>query len=315
VHRTEIGLADYLLAVGRLRAQDPRLRQRIAKLLGLADSHPFLQDALEEPAEPAPASPAPTLAVEEPPAGQMEPELQDTAVVEAPVWVEPLDAERADLRWPDGLPAGPDFSDTTGTRPEVPSLLAPRLERGIVQLVLASERPGGQLDLDATLTACARLELSPPLPTRSEWSVHGGSDLLVDVSSELAPFADDIDRLLLLADHIGGEATRILYFEHCPGRGVFSEDQPYGSYRPENRRTVVVGAFGSSPARTSAGPEEWRSVIGELRTRVEVVGLCPFEAGRAAFAQLLPMVPWSEATTTNVVTRVLGAREWSSSTS
>jgi hypothetical protein len=52
-----------------------------------------------------------------------------------------------------------------------------------------------------------------------------------------------------------------------------------------------------------------------VRARAEVVGLCPFEAGRAAFAQLLPMVPWSEATTTNVVTRVLGARRWSSSTS
>jgi hypothetical protein len=157
--------------------------------------------------------------------------------------------------------------------------------------VLASERPGGELDLEAILTACARLELSPPLPTRSEWSVHGGSDLLVDVSGELAPFADDIDRLLLLADHIGGEATRILYFERCPGRGVFSEDQPYGPYRPENRRVVVLGAFGSSPARTSAGPEEWRSAIGEMRTRVEVVGLCPFEAGGRPSPSCCPWCP------------------------
>jgi hypothetical protein len=197
----------------------------------------------------------------------------------------------------------------------VPPLLPPLLERGIVQLLLASERAGGELDLDAALIACARLQLETPLPVRPELSVHGGTDLLIDVSDALAPYADDIDRLLLLAEHVGGSATRILYFEHCPGRGVFAEEEPLGRYRAEHRRIVLVGSFAASPARVSAGLEEWWSALDDLREQGEVVGLCPFEAGRAAFAGLIPMVPWTEKTTTTIVTRVLEAGRWSTSTS
>jgi hypothetical protein len=314
VPRREIGIADYVRAVGHLQVQDPHLQRRIAELLGLVEQPGSVEDLDVQPADqPVAATPAAAPDLPVPEAAPAPTRI--AASVDIPVHVEQLDPQRVELMWPAGLPAGPDAGDVSGARPKAPPLLAPRLERAIVQLLLAAQRPGRDLDLDAAVTAWTRLDVDQPLPVLPEWSVHGGCDLLVDVSTALEPFADDVDRLLLVAEHVGGEATRILYFEQCPGRGVFSEEQPHARYRPDRRRTVLVGSFGASPARMSAGREEWWSALQEIRSQTELVGLCPFEEGRAAFASVVPMVPWAEATTTNVVSRVLGGRTWSSWTS
>jgi hypothetical protein len=312
--RREIGMVDYIRAVGHLRARDPRLQRQIAELLGLVEQRgPGEESPTDVPEAPgaAPHPPAPDLPVTE--AAPAAPPVP--ASVDLPVHIEPLDTRRVELSWPTGLPPGPDPSDLPGARPTAPPLLAPRLERAIVQLLLASRRAGSDIDLNAALSAWARLDLDRPLPVLPEWSVHGGTDLLVDVSTALEPFADDIDRLLMMAENVGGEATRILYFEQCPGRGVFSEEQPRARYRPDRRRTLLVGSFGASPARMSAGREEWWSAVREIRDQTELVGLCPFEEGCAAFGSVIPMVRWAEATTTNGVGRVLGERKWSNWTS
>jgi hypothetical protein len=315
VTRTEIGTADYLRALARLEVRDRRVSRRIAELLGLVDA--LGPAAVDEPVESA-GAPVETWVDGDSDAGAGPMALPVPAVstlVDVPLAIEPLDARPVELSWPDNLPVSPHGTDTLGPRPPVPPLVRPRLERGIGQLMLASPRAGRELDLEQTLSAVARLDLGGPLPMRTEWTVHGGCDLLVDVSSALEPFTDDIDRLIRLAENVGGEATRILYFEQCPSRGVFSESEDFDEYRPQRRRTVVVGAFGASPARITAGTAEWMATVNQLRAHAEVVGVCPFEAGRAAFTAVIPMIPWSEATTTTVVGRVLGARQWLSSTS
>ena len=155
------------------------------------------------------------------------------------------------------------------------------------------------------LEDCARLQLADPLPELTEWTVHPGVDLLVDVSGAIAPYDDDVDRLVRTAEQIGGEAARVFYFEHCPGRGTFSDGDD--TFRAE-RRTVVAGAFGFGAARRTAGADEWRTALEALRARTTVVGLCPFARARAEFGRTIPMVPWTEVATTTGVTRVL--RVW-----
>jgi hypothetical protein len=303
--RPRIGIADYVVAIGRLDIADPELRRRVAELLGV-DARQLVLPVREM----TPGTESAT-GIPEPPSAQDSASIKVQPTISAPPRFReiPLDLDALGsgaehgIGWPTDLPDPPESNHTTGPRVPAPPLVSPMLERGIVQLLLATERSSGDLDLHAVLDACARLEVADPLPELIEWTTLGGTDVLVDVSTAMAPFEDDVDRLIQASEHVGGESTRIFYFEQCPGRGVFSDEGP-DEFRPE-RRTVVVGSFGCAPSVRSAGPEEWRHAILALRRRVPVVGVCPFAAARSAFVGLVPMVTWSEATTTTSVARVI----------
>ena len=308
--RTEIGAADFVRAAVSLGAADAEARGRIAGLLGLERLFVAIQAqaTATDPGvpEPSPQPVAPGVAAEteaEPLTESPAPDVASPA--EVPLRIERLDPEPLTLSWPAGLPAPP--AVVGGRLLPSPPLVSPRLERGVVHLLLSSRRAGTGIDADAVVRSLSRLDIADPLPAPWEWSVHAGADVLVDVSSALSPFEDDVERLLRQAENVGGDAVHVWFFEHCPGRGVFGDD-PDQIFQARARRTVVVGAFGARSRRSTAGPLEWAAALDALEPGTELVGVCPFEAGRAGFATRMPMVAWSEATTTGVVVRALRGR-------
>lgn len=309
VHAPQIGLADLVVAAGRLRADAATVRD-IAELLGIAPAPrpestaagsrwkaPVTITTSESPEAPAPTDTSPRI----PPGGPV-----PISVVPAPPrpplppgHVRPL----TDL-----VPAGADPEPRRG-------LFPPATQRALIRGVAASRRADGELDVERAVLALARRQPLRELPRTWLYVAGAGLQLLLDFGEPMEPFAADVRRFPAeLTAALGAESFAPIWFRDAPAADAVwpaDSDVPKRYRAPSpGGRALAVTAFGvrgglqASPATI----ETWLRFEAHLRTqKVPLVALTPLSPRLRprALVQRIPMITWDRNTTVRETTRAL----------
>lgn len=328
--RAEIGLADLLRAwdtLGRnpVRGYDPALGQRpapvrdpamlaaLTQALGLsgrpsAATRPIV-GPVDPPRPPPPESPRPP----PPPVSTAEkanPETGSGALAldpmppiapPAPAWLsgQALDRAAASPR----APAAP--------------LFVPERERALLAAIARRPRAEGEIDAPALIALLARRLLPRALPRRWVPSLRGGVQLILDQSPFMAPFAEDVERLVARMRAVVGAAAGVLWVTELPPLVLASgAEEPRRWAAPPLRTAVVIvsdlGRAARRRGRRTPGAA-WHDLLREMtEAGLNPVVLAPGRAASYRADGPLPrralLLGWDRAARLAEITNFYGGR-------
>jgi hypothetical protein len=175
----------------------------------------------------------------------------------------------------------------------------------------------GPLDLERFVDALARLQPPDRPPRRPRRSLDAGVQVLVDLSTDMLPFRQDLVELLdRLRRVVGADRVTVRRFAGRP----WSECGPgrrdtWGAYDPPSTRqpVLVVSNLGLSAAEAdpfeAAGEEEWPRLLDELERRgCPVVLLVPNAVDRvpAPLRRRAAVIGWDRTTSAASARRAVG---------
>jgi hypothetical protein len=188
----------------------------------------------------------------------------------------------------------------------------------ILQTLIAVQTAEGPLDVPAIVEVLACRRVPDRLPREAWPTLRFGVEVLVDVGLPMRPFeGDQLQVIRQLRTIVGEQLTSVRYFADIPARGAGpGPRRTWRPYEPPDPGTRVLilsdfGLGGPVPHPRRSQPDEWRSLIGELRRRdCDAVGLLPVPAGRwpAWLLALIPLICWDRAATAGRVSSWLGGR-------
>jgi hypothetical protein len=335
---------DLLRAFGTLDPTDDRTRAEIAKLLGIdwmpaGAPDPVGRGGVTIPrpvvarqplAADRAASPGPApleMVVPDVPAPASDRPATSLRLVRGPAFAEPRWVRHATAFDAAALGLAPEQPP----RP-VPELFVAGWNRAILSAALSTARRDGAVDLLALVLRLVRGEALRRLPRRPRPTLARGVQLLLDRSDAMAPFYEDVQRLVRDVRHLVGEAALdVVEFAGCPSRGAGRPDESEwrdctlpgpgtGAERslvPARGSAVVcvtdlgIGRVAGGPAPVR--PREWLAVAAWLRRAgCPLVGLVPYHEVRwpRALARRLALVHWNRTTTASAVARAVRGRAW-----
>jgi hypothetical protein len=195
-------------------------------------------------------------------------------------------------------------------------LLPPRSAAAILLTMIARNTEDGPLDVAAIVEMLARRQAIDRMPREVRPTLRFGVQVLVDLGLAMQPFAQDqIQVVAQVRDVAGPERTSVLYFADSPARGAGpGPRRTWRRYQPPERgtRVIVLSDCGLSgpvlhPQRSQ--PEEWRSLVGQLRrAECDLVALLPQPVVRWPrwLSTLMPLVCWDRSTTSASVSSSVG---------
>lgn len=195
-------------------------------------------------------------------------------------------------------------------------LFAPRTAAAILQAVIARSTEEGPLDVPAVVDVLARRQPVQSLPRERTSTLRFGVQVLVDLGVAMQPFARDQAHLVAqVGGIIGAERTSVRYFADSPMRGAGpGPRRTWRRYKPPDPGTRVLvlsdlGMGGPALHLRRSQPDEWRSLVGDLRARgSDIVALVPLPPDRwpPSLSALLPLISWDRNATVSRVLAALG---------
>ncbi len=323
--RPAVSPADLARALVALRPGDDRTRAAVARVLGLGWAEPEGEEsggrgprggagqaADSELRRPAPGPPRPPSGSERddevPPAD----EIGDEKATDEPIPTRLVRTRSISRRPPEWLEQAEPLArpgDVVATPPELPPLLRPGRERGILSVAARTGVSEGDLDLERVIAAVARAEPLRAVPRRSVPTLARGVQLLLDRSDAMLPFQGDLRHLeRAVRNFVGDDALEILSFVACPGRragsGSIRRWRPYfpDCAAPRGSRVLAVTDLGIGMPATgpsTAAPGEWLEFARRLEaaeTPLLVLTPYPRERWPPALALSLSILSLSRAT-------------------
>ncbi len=187
--------------------------------------------------------------------------------------------------------------------------------RSILAAAAATRSADGPLDVRALIDTLSRLEPVRLLPRRPTATLRHGVQLLLDVSSAMEPFAQDMLEIARVVEQVvGGPRTQRLRVRASPLRAVTTRAQREEPWRAPVRGTPVLivsdlGIGGDPLERTGPTSADWHVLAKRARASgCPVVALVPFGAAHwdGALMQLIMHIHWDHRVTAGVVRRAIG---------
>lgn len=307
----EIGLADLISAVDRLRATDDVLVRRIAELLQVEAERAVTIARPEE--SPLPASNrgieyGPThVEYSHPPHSEFRPSRITHARSDTPPFAAPVPA----------LPPPTNESD----EPRLPfePLFLPSWTRAILSAALATRAEHGAVDVPRVVERLSRGRAILRLPRRLVPTMRKGVQVLVDRGSGMIPFLRDSEWLVRQIARVAGLETPVLHFRGLPSRGVADVRRKRRMvYEPPARGVpvVLITDFGigiDELATDRATTREWIEFLRSIRrTDNPAVAFLPYPRQRCpqAIAAEVTLIEWDRRTSLTRIRAVVRQR-WS----
>jgi hypothetical protein len=313
----EVGPADLTRAVQSLNPDTSGLAA-IAKLLGLTTVTPAIpvlaatvEPSLTEPATPSPLSrPAHDGRASVPAAVASDaPALQTTVTPLPGAMLPPTPPAARTLAQllPPSLPP-----------PPIQGLFTSARRRALLGRIGATQRPEGDVDVEAAVTQLAHGEPLLEVPRHRIPTTKAGLHLLLDVGITMDPYRADIERLPAeLTRVVGPDGLELRWFEESPlaQKGVLLperlEPEPYRlpAAGTPVLAVTVFGARGLMPPRPRV-LHEWRQFTeAASRARTPLVVLTPLAPRRqpAGLPPNLAIVTWDRDTSVRSVAHLLRA--------
>jgi len=176
--------------------------------------------------------------------------------------------------------------------------------RAILTAMLGAEAPGDEPDLPALIEAVARGRMIEDR-RRLRLTLRAGSEVLIDTSAALLPFALDTVVLRRQIQAVAGGGVTFRRFAGCPtgSAGTGTGPRPWPAYQPPVRPTCVLVVSDLGAARTGgaghASVREWLAfarLVEERNCRLRV--LVPYPLGRIppVLRAAMNVVSWQEST-------------------
>ncbi len=306
VRESEIGLADLIASVDRLRATDDALVRRIGDLLQVEAARP----ATARPAEPFELEPEETPQIRigtaeveyvHPPQSEFRPSTITHTRSETPAFAAPLPA----------LPPATEEAD--GPALPFEPLFVPSWTRAILSLSLATPAEHGAVDMPRVVERLSRGQTIHRLPRRVVATMRKGVQVLVDRGSGMIPFLRDAEWLVREIVRVAGRETPVLHFRGLPSRGVADmrrkKRMPYEP-PPAGVPVVLVTDFGigvDELATDRATGGDWVEFLRMVRhTGSRIIAFVPYPRQRCPYgvADVATIVEWDRRTS---LTRIRAA--------
>jgi len=311
-HDAEIGLADLIEAVERLRVRDTALVRKIAEVLQV--------EALVR--RPAPVKPPPP----PPPPPRVEPKPQPEQPIHKPrenfrrSTITRTRDEAPPFAAP--VPALPAAIDEANEKPApFEPLFMPSWTRSILGLSLATAGEHGPLDIHRVVERLSRGQAIARLPRRIVPTLRKGVQVLVDRGAGMTPFIRDADALVREIVLVAGSETPVLHFRGLPSNpdGVADLQRkrmlPY-EVPPAGVPVALITDFGIGvdPFDTDRPTaRDWVEFLQSVRrTDSPLIAFVPYPRHRVprSIAPMVTIIEWDRRTT---LTRIRAAirRGWS----
>lgn len=318
--RGQIGLGDLLIALKKLDVRDPATISRIAASLGFTgiDTNPVAAvrgaTGLQRPPRPRRTRPTPKRSpgFAAPPTPEPVIELPKQILRTRLSGPEPV----SDSAMPPAQPGKPkrvepDESPAVQRAP----LLPVRTAKGVLTAAVATRRAGPEPDIFRLIEAAVRCEPLKDFPRLEYASVHQGVQLLLDVSSAMVPFLEDLDDLAdAIRTVVGHQGCEVFEFTGNPATAERWTAAPQPRpWRPQPGRPIVLATdFGEGAppaAQDRARLTEWLAF--ERRTREAgspVVAFVPYRRERwpRTVSRRVALIHWDPRTRASHVRRLLG---------
>ncbi len=327
---SDVGLADWLLALGEVRGARER-RAELAALLGLGFSSAPGGTAGGEREEgddgraPDPARPIAAASTDGGRAFDVEEDEPDESADELPLPARVTPLERVDADAEEGALAPPSWlgafampvgkESPTRSRPPLDPLLVPRWTRSVLVEVLAGTGASREIDVPRLIDDVAARRLVRALPLLRRRTLAHGVQLLLDRGAAMAPFFRDQEDLLRHARAtVGREKVDVVRFMACPGRGAGRGARTgWGRWTPPPTGTPVVVVtdlgIGRPPAARDRAPAvEWRAFVRSAdEAGCPLLAFVPYARRRwpRGLGRSLTIVPWDRSTSADLVRRHL----------
>lgn len=200
----------------------------------------------------------------------------------------------------------PDRSRVRISLPHEP-LLAPRSTSAMLHRALSKPVDQGELDVRRVVDRLSRGLPLESLPRRPVRTLRFGVQVLADLGVGMEPFSRDLhDTIGQVMATVGREHTEVVYFDHCPVRGVGPGPRwTWGDYVPPAAGTRVLilsdlGMGGPSLDPRRSTRAEWERLLQMLSyAQCTAVAFVPLPEKRwpSWAVKLLPLVPWDRQTT------------------
>ncbi len=288
--RGEIHLGDLARALKTLKWQDDKEAKTIAACLGFGlhdtPSTPRppseIYDRLRYLAQEPRASTPPPRRIFVPPAPEPPPALPANPLPSRlQALTERAPAAPSDNTWLDEEDAM--YSRQEQTAVARRSLLPERTHRHVISAALATLRTGQDIDISKLLRAVCRREVIAELPRRPEATLERGCQLLLDYSTTMTPFWEDLNDLIAqVQDVVGPANTQIYSFDTAPTEAVrWLENGEREKWRPDGRPLLIASDHGiqGKTGRAELHPD-WSGFVASCA-----------QAG----APLVVLIPWPES--------------------
>ncbi|MFJ4976886.1 hypothetical protein ACIP6X_16330 [Streptomyces coeruleorubidus] len=145
------------------------------------------------------------------------------------------------------------------------------------------------------------------MPRHPVRTLRFGVQMLVDLGTGMEPFSRDVSEVVHQVRRTAGhEHTEVVYFDHCPVRGVGQGPRwTWGEYLPPapGTRVFILSDLGMGgprldPRRSTRA--EWERLVALLaHAQCTAVAFVPFPRKRWPLwaTKLLPLAPWDRQTT------------------
>ena len=305
---SDIWLADLLEVVRKLGIEDVDTLRHVSGMLGVG-----LADVRKEAAGPViddEGLSAPSLSVEAQTfgmAGLDRPQVESPSVI-SPRELDPVSSAEwaGEPEWNDAdLLAS--ASDAASSIPHQ-SLLSPKGVRPILSAMLATDGPGGDIDIDAIIDQVAAGKPISVVPYQTRPSLCRGVRVLVDLGTAMQVFhRDQLETIVTLNELVGGDIVQVEWFEDDPGLGCGAGSaSSWGEFVPPDVGVpvLVLGDLGigsNDPAIFDA----WLRIADTLQRRdSRLIALVPYPEERwpGVLVSSIDMVMWDRGTSIADVT-------------
>ena len=197
-------------------------------------------------------------------------------------------------------------------------LFPERTHRHILAAALSTRRVGHEIDISKLIAAICHREVLVQLPRRPEASLERGCDLLLDYSSSMVPFWEDLNGLIEQVGQVVGVAnTRVFSFDTEPTKAkCWTAEGDLQNWQVQKRPVLVATDFGITglQGRASLNPA-WHQLISDCaKFGSPVVILIPWPEHRwpKGLGGYPKLAHWSPQTTAAMVKKQIGLGHWMS---
>jgi hypothetical protein len=192
------------------------------------------------------------------------------------------------------------------------TLFPERTNRHILSAALATLRSGAEIDVPRLIAAICRQEVVADLPRRSESTLERGCQLLLDYSSTMVPFWEDLSGLIgQVADVVGAANTPAFSFETRPTEAIrWTRQGGREPWQPDGRPVLAATDFGIQGTSDRAEPDPaWRTLTERCAgERIPLIVLIPWPEARwpLDIGGRPELVHWSPHTSAAMIMQKVG---------
>ncbi len=186
------------------------------------------------------------------------------------------------------------------------TLLPERTARHVLSAALTTSRASGGIDLARLIVAICRQEPLHELPRRREMTLDQGCQLLLDYSSSMIPFWEDLKKLTdQVRQVVGEQVTRVYSFDTQPtqARSWTPAGEPL-PWTPDGRPVLAATDLGIQGRSLAEPSPDWTTLAAACAKAGSALILLiawPAERWPRAFPANATLVHWGPRTTAGMI--------------